>query len=82
MNINYQDIVKLSDGIEYVVASKVEYNGANYIYLVDLNKKGLKFAEVHNDCISEIDVKEEPELIDTLIPLFYQNTIKDIDFGE
>lgn len=81
MEIEYQDIITLSDENKYLVASKVSYNNSKYIYLVDINdNKNLKFAEIENDgVISELDVNIDAELINNLVPLFYNNSKKDIE---
>lgn len=81
MEIEYQDIITLSDENKYLVASKVNYNNSKYIYLVDINdNKNLKFAEIENDgVISELDVNIDAELINNLVPLFYNNSKKDIE---
>lgn len=81
MEIEYQDIITLSDENKYLVASKVDYNNSKYIYLVDINdNKNLKFAEIENDgVISELDVNIDAELINNLVPLFYNNCKKDIE---
>ncbi len=81
MEIEYQDIITLSDENKYLVASKVSFNNSKYIYLVDINdNKNLKFAEIENDgVISELDVNIDAELINNLVPLFYNNSKKDIE---
>lgn len=81
MEIEYQDIITLSDENKYLVASKVSYNNSKYIYLVDINdNKNLKFAEIENDgVISELNVNIDAELINNLVPLFYNNSKKDIE---
>ena len=82
MEIEYQDIITLSDNNEYLVASKVNYNDSQYIYLVDINdNKNLKFAEIENNClISELDSILDEELINNLIPLFYNICKNDIEY--
>lgn len=80
MEVEYQDIITLSDENKYVVASKVNLNNSKYVYLVDINNnKNLKFAEIEQDgLLSELDSDIDKELIKQLIPLFYKNSIKDI----
>lgn len=82
MDIRYQDIVKLDDKNEYVVASKVLYKNGEYIYLVDINDtKNIIFAEIEKDgCISVLDSNYDKNLIQILIPLFFKNSQGDIDF--
>lgn len=81
MEIEYQDIITLSDENKYLVASKVNYNNSKYIYLVDINdNKNLKFAEIENDgVISELDASIDAELINNLVSLFYNNSKTDIE---
>lgn len=81
MEIEYQDIITLSDENKYLVASKVNYNNSKYIYLVDINdNKNLKFAEIENDgVISELDANIDAELINNLVSLFYNNSKTDIE---
>lgn len=81
MEVEYQDIITLSDENKYVVASKVNLNNSKYVYLVDINNnKNLKFAEIEQDgFLSELDSDIDKELIKQLIPLFYNNSIKDIE---
>lgn len=81
MEIEYQDIITLNDENKYLVASKVNYNNSKYVYLVDINNnKNLKFAEIENDSIiSELDANIDAELINNLVPLFYNNSKSDIE---
>ncbi|MEE3342590.1 MAG: hypothetical protein VZS44_00685 [Bacilli bacterium] len=81
MEIEYQDIITLSDNNKYVVASKVNYKDAKYVYLVDIyNNSNIKFAEIEKDnSLSELDSKIDKKLIIELIPLFYNSSIKDIE---
>ena len=81
MEIEYQDIITLSDKNKYVVESKVNYNESKYVYLVDINdNSNLKFAEIEKDnSLSELDSDRDEELIKQLIPLFYNSSKKDIE---
>ena len=73
MNINIKDILKLSDDNKYVVASKVYYDGKDYLYLVDINNNNnLKFCYLDNDELVEITDKE---LNTKLLPLFFDKVI-------
>lgn len=80
MDIRYQDIITLSDKNKYIVASKVSYQSKEYIYLVDINENtNIKFAEIEKDgYVSILDSNYDKELIQTLIPLFYENGKIDI----
>lgn len=81
MEIKYQDIITLSDNNKYIVVSKVNYNDSYYVYLVDINDNtNLKFAEIENENIlSELDKDIDAELINNLIPLFYDSRKDDIE---
>lgn len=81
MNINLKDIITLSDDREYVVTSKINYEGNDYIYIVDIHDTAnIKFAEIQKEgdqaYISEIKGNEK-ELLEKLIPLFF-DTCKSI----
>ena len=79
--IEYQDIITLSDNNKYVVASIVTYNNKEYVYLVDINdNNNLIFAEIEKSGnLSIIDQTSEKELLNELIPLFYDKSKKDIE---
>ncbi len=81
MEIEYQDVITLSDKNRYVVASKVNYNDSTYVYLVDIdNNTNLKFAELEeNNSLSELDSVRDEELINQLIPLLYNSSKGDIE---
>ncbi len=72
MNIDIKDLITL-DGINrYVVASKVLYENINYYYLININNnKDILFC--YED-INELVEIEDNDLIQRLIPLFFQNT--------
>ncbi len=81
MQIEYQDIITLNDKNKYVVASKVNFNGSKYVYLVDINdNSNLKFFEIEKDnSLSELDSTIDEELIKQLIPLFYNSSKSSIE---
>ncbi len=81
MEIEYQDIVTLSDNNKYVVASKAKYNDNDYVYLVDINNpSNLKFMRVEKDsCLTELDLEKDKDILTKLVPLFYKNSKKDIE---
>lgn len=82
MEIEYQDILTLNDKNKYVVASKVNYNEINYVYLVDIKKpENIKFLEVKKNLLLELDYEKDRKLITTLIPLFYNNSKNDIELS-
>ncbi len=74
MKIKLKSILTLDDNNEYMVVSSVEYNNSCYVYLVDIhNHINMKFAEIMSDGSLLIINSSERELIDKLIPLFYNN---------
>ncbi|HOO68396.1 MAG TPA: hypothetical protein PLC53_03420 [Bacilli bacterium] len=63
-----KDIVKLSDGIEYIVASKVENEGDTYYYFIgkdDYSK--IKFLKDKDNTLENVT---SPEIIKSLLPEF------------
>lgn len=72
--IEIKDTLNLSDGNEYVVCSKVDYEGKKYLYLIDIeNYKNVKFCEeVRTNDVDKVVNVEDGELIKVLIPLFYE----------
>lgn len=73
--MNIKDIVTLDDHNKYQVISKADYEYRIYYYLVDINEiSNVKFLYENNDKLTEV---EDPELVNTLLPLFY-NEIKDL----
>jgi len=70
MNINIKDVVTLDDDNEYAVASKVNYEGKNYYYLVDINNvTNIMFCYEDKDELVEL---EDKELTTNLLPLFLE----------
>ncbi len=76
MEIEYQDIITLSDNNKYIVISKINYNNNKYVFLVDINNnQNIKFAEIEKDnYLSELDANIDKKLIEELIPHFYKNS--------
>ena len=78
MDIDIKDIITLSDDNEYVVASKINYQDSIYYYLIDKdNNKNLKFCveKLENQSLIEV---EDKNLIQKLLPLFLESSIKAI----
>lgn len=73
-------VLTLEDNNKYVVASKINYEGKEYYYLVDINNpSNLMFCYNENDTMVELDDKE---LTTKLLPLFYEacnNEISNIE---
>ena len=79
MKINIQDIITLNDNREYVVVSKVLIQNKEYICIIDIiDHTNLKYAEIKKDHINIIN-KDEKELLEILIPLFYKNSYNKIN---
>ena len=75
MNIEIKDIIKLADNNSYVVCSRTEFQGITYFYLIDLeNNENIKFVqEVQRDNKTVVIEVEDKDLLQTLLPLFYEN---------
>ena len=72
--IDIKDTLNLSDGKEYVVASKAEYENDIYYYLVDINEySNIKFCKEKktNDDLRMIELEDE-NLIQKLLPMFFE----------
>ena len=70
MNIDIKDVVTLDDDNEYAVASKVNYEGKNYYYLVDINNiSNIMFCYENNDELVEV---KDKEVTTKLLPLFLE----------
>lgn len=77
MTINIKDTLTLDDNNEYVVISKINYEGKNYYYLLDKNdKENFKFCYEDNEELVEI---EDKELNTKLLPLFVEVAQKEVN---
>ena len=74
MNIEIKDIITLADMRSYVVCSITEYQGIKYLYLMDLeNNENIKFCkETQKDGKTIVFEVEDTDLLQTLLPLFYE----------
>lgn len=73
-----KDIITLDDHNNYIIASKINYNGNNYYYLVDMNKiENIMFCYEDKDELVELNDKD---LTTKLLPLFYK-AAKDIIYN-
>lgn len=62
------EILNLSNSKEYVVVSSVNYEGENYVYLLDTETyKDYRLCHYQDDVLKEV---EDPELFKTLITKF------------
>lgn len=67
MNLNKNDVIKLSDNNSYLVLSKVLYNNIYYFYIVDiLDNSNVKIVSITYNNI--IDIKDD-EVLDEVIKL-------------
>lgn len=79
MQVKVNDILTLDDGNKYIVCSKVDYNGEIFLYLVSLeNDSDLKILK-HIDYTDKLLEVEAQDLIQKLLPLFFENGIKNIN---
>lgn len=70
--IDVKDELTLSDDKEYIVISKIIYEGNTYLYLTEKNNvKNIIFGNLQNDEIVEI---EDKGLIKKLLPLFIKES--------
>lgn len=76
--IDIRDILTLDDNNEYVVVSKIAYEGKIYYYLVDKNNnENLKFCYESKDNLVELNDKV---LVTKLLPLFL-DAVKSVNFN-
>lgn len=69
-----KDLVSLSDKNKYIVVQKIDYEGKDYYYLVDIDKnENIKFGYPDNDEFVEIT---DSELIGKLIPIFGKQALE------
>ena len=81
--IKFGDVITLSDHNEYVVAGMTNYEGKEYLYLVDINKnQNIKFVVLHNTKVLLLSPRNDWELINLLLPRFLDNTKEFINFDE
>ncbi len=77
MIIKNGDILTLADNNEYVVISKVDYEGKTYYYLLDMNDNTKPlFCYADGDGVTKINDKK---LVTKLLPLFADDAMKHID---
>lgn len=65
------NVLTLSDNNEYSVVDQFNYNGKNYIYLIDINNnKNIIFGKLENDEIIELS---DPDEIEEVIQIINKN---------
>ena len=72
--MNITDILTLSDGNEYIIASKADYDYKIYLCLVDINNnKNVKFCYLDND---EVVIVKKEKLSEVLVLKLLRNMSK------
>ena len=72
--MNIKDVLTLSDGNEYLIASKVNYDYKIYLYLVDINNnKNIKFCYLDND---EVVIVKKESLSNALLLKLFNSMVK------
>lgn len=71
-----KDIVTLSDGNEYTVTSKINYEEKTYFCFVNKNMQDMMFGVEKNGEVVEL---QDGNLIQKLLPLFMEETKKHIN---
>ena len=72
MNIKIKDVVILENNEQYAVASNAIYNNTNYYYLISMkNNEDILICYLNQD---EFITVTKPDLINNLLPLFYNNS--------
>jgi len=78
MDIDIKDVIGLSDGNKYVIASKAVLHNDTYYYLIDQNSdNNFKFCTENKERSSLQEIDNE-ELIQQLFPLFFESATKAI----
>lgn len=66
-----ESILTLADNNKYTVVDQFNYNGKNYIYLIDINNnKNIIFGKLENDEIIELS---DPDEIEEVIQMINNN---------
>lgn len=81
MDIRYKDILKLSDGNEYVVTSMASYEDNQYYYVVNINDisivKFLKLITDNNEFFLE-EIMDD-SLISEIMPVLLSNIKEELE---
>jgi hypothetical protein len=73
MDIDKGDEITLDDNESYYIISKVNYEGFDYLYAINVKNNGkLKILRVKGDTLAEFN---NPELLKNLLPLLKDNAI-------
>lgn len=69
-----ESILTLADNNKYTVVDQFNYNGKNYIYLIDINNnKNIIFGKLENDEIIELSDPDEIEQVIQMINMDLHN---------
>ena len=69
--MDIKDVLMLSDGNKYVIASKIEYEYKIYLYLVDIeDSQNTQIGYLEND---EIIIVEDKNIIRKLLPFLMKD---------
>ncbi len=79
MSINKRDIVTLDDDVKYAVVSKLNYKKETYFCFGDTNNGNFKIL-VSNKKDGKLIPVTDPNLIQTLLPLFLKDSINIMNF--
>jgi hypothetical protein len=79
--MDIKDILELSDGKKYIITSKAEYKGYEYLYIAEISMEdNIKFCRVvKNGDVVNLQVITDDKLITELLPLFATNLDKFIN---
>ena len=75
MQIDIKDVLTLEDDSDYVVVSKIDYEGITYLYLVSLSDNDSKIYKLKYDGVCEVT---DANMIRILVPMLYQKASQTI----
>ena len=75
MQIDIKDVLTLEDDSDYVVVSKIDYEGITYLYLVSLSDNDSKIYKLKYDGVCEVT---DANMIRILVSMLYQKASQTI----
>ena len=80
MDIRYKDLIKLSDGNEYVVSSMATYENEQYYYVINIHDNSIvKFLKlVYEEEQYFLEEIEDYKILLVISPNLYQNIKNDM----
>ena len=80
MDIRYKDLIKLSDGNEYVVSSMATYENEQYYYVINIHDNSIvKFLKlVYEEEQYFLEEIEDDNILLVISPILYQNIKNEI----